>query len=698
MSGELIALSYNVQDVGKIMKSSKKRHQWNFNFKGKKFMLCVFESLKTGKFRVELNNKLIYEVVGGKRSISKKVQDPRVGQLTIELMKITNNKYRLSVNNNTFEINNSNIHKMFNYETFEEKQKQIQKKNNSKKEEEYFGINNRNEQKQTGQKKISFNSKNIFGDFKAKAKQGGIGKINLGFNKNEDKKNLLKFDQGIYGKNGKFDEKNFFGNKNNKSKPKKDLFGDDFFKKSKNKKNDFEDFDMFGNQQKPKKPANTGFDDFGFGEKSSKPQSKPTGSNTQSNWDEFDIFGDNKAKPQPASSNMFQNNNASSSSRPNKFGSHFGNDKKDDFDIFGDASSSKNNQAKNDLFDLNVGSNTQKQQPNPQPKNTSNNNQNFLDLDFDISPAPVPNVAPVNPPEPQSKKEPNNFLDFGNEFDLVSQPLQKKVTPIQPQTEEIPEKILTDSLSPNNQQFQENRNQKPSNDIFDMDDNRKEEFGSDKMGGFTNTNGAEISKIDIQQNDISQNLTNMDILDSSGMKTPVNNQFDFDKKKPDIEDFAQDNQLGDLEFDVTPIQKPSKNDVEFGFEVNSVEKTPQNNNNDLDFGFDDNDAVEQRKPEPVKNEAGFDDIFDQNDDVFGESEKKKSDVKAVNKNSSESDHDDAEEDEDDDDDDDEYEAGMVYQNAIYNNDDDEEDDEDEEGYETYKKEEASKKNLENEFL
>lgn len=699
MSGELIALSYNVQDVGKIMKSSKKKHQWNFTFKNKKFMLCVFESLKTGKFRIELNNKLIYEVVGGKRSISKKVQDPRLGQITIELMKITNNKYRLSVNNNTFEINNSNIHKMFNYETFEEKQKKIQNKNNSKKEEEYFGINKASEQNQTGQKKISFNNKNIFGDFKAKAKQGGIGKINLGFNKNDNKSNILKFDQGIYGKNGKFDEKNFFGNKKMKAKPKKDLFGDDFFKNSKNKKNDFEDFDMFGNQSKGKKQANIGFDEFGFGDSSNKAQSKQTGSNTNGNWDEFDIFGDNKAKPQTASNNMFEMSNPSTSSNQKKFGSHFGNNKKDDFDIFGDSSSSKNKQPKNDLFDLNIQPNTtaHNQQPITQQKKQ---NENFLDLDFDVTPAPPQNIPQVNIPVAPVKKDPADFLDFGNDFDLGPQPVKRQVSPIEAQQEEIPEKILTDSLSPNNQQFQDNRNQKIQNDIFDMDENQKEEFASDKMKGFINTNGAEISKIDIQQNDISQNLTNMDILDSSGIKTPAhNNQFDFEKKKPDSEDIPQNN-LNEIDFDVTPEQNPGQNNVDLDFGVTPIEN-PEKKNDDLDFGFGNDSPVVQNQSEDVKKEGGFDDIFDQNEDIFGESERKKDDGKLDMKKNSSSDHDheDVEED-DDDDDDDEYEAGgMMYQNAIYNNDDDDDDDdEDEEGYETYKKESTYKKNNTNEFL
>lgn len=152
-------------------------------------------------------------------------------------MKITNNKYRLLVSNNTFEINNSNIHKLFNYETFKEKQKKIKNKNNSKKKEKYFGINKINKETKTESKKINFNSKNIFGDFKVKAKQGEIGKINLGFNKFDHKKNILKFDKEIYDKNGKFDEKNFFGNKSNNSKKTKiDLFWNDFFKSSKTKK------------------------------------------------------------------------------------------------------------------------------------------------------------------------------------------------------------------------------------------------------------------------------------------------------------------------------------------------------------------------------------------------------------------------------------------------------------------------------
>lgn len=72
---------------------------------------------------------------------------------------------------------------------------------------------------------------------------------------------------------------------------------------------------------------------------------------------------------------------------------------------------------------------------------------------------------------------------------------------------------------------------KNKNYIFDMDESHKEDFISGKMREFVNTNGTEISKIDIKHHDISQNLTNMDIFGSPGNEIASNNQFNFEKKK-----------------------------------------------------------------------------------------------------------------------------------------------------------------------
>jgi hypothetical protein len=289
MSKDFRSIDYSVNDVGKIMKASKKRHMWVFVYKSKRFTLCVFESLKSGKFKIELNKKSIYETVGGKRSISKKVHDSRAGPLTIELMKITNNKYRLTVNKNTFETKNAN-EQLFVYETFEQKKKQIENQSKNKESEEFFGFG-----KGGGSKGLK--GSDLFGDFKKNSKTSG--KMKLNFGGKTQKKDMFKFDKGVFDKKGKFGENDFFGAKNNKKKPaKKGIFGDDddiFGKKipQKKKASDFDGFDLFGNQKsnKPQKKKQTNFDDFGFGNVNSNKQSNYKRNQQNSKWSKNDIFG-----------------------------------------------------------------------------------------------------------------------------------------------------------------------------------------------------------------------------------------------------------------------------------------------------------------------------------------------------------------------------------------------------------------------
>ena len=761
MSSDLVAISYEVFDVGKIMKASKKKHQWDFKYKNKKFRLCVFESLKTGKFKLELNNKVIYEITGGKRSISKKVQDPRLGQITIEIMKITNNQYRLSINNCTFEKSDINVQNMFKYETYEEKQKKIQMNNNNKKEEDYFNIGKGTNDQGKETTKLSLNSKLNFGAINNKGSSSGLGKLNLGFNKDPNKKNLLKFDKGIFGKQGKFDEKNYFGNATNKDNKKKDIFSNDFFKNKNSSSNNtkkntnFGDFDIFGEQQSSSnrnnnnninKNTNVGFDDFGFGNQSSKNTNNNIKKNNFDN--DFDIFGmqgSSQPKTNKGAGNLFGNSQTSSSSRnQNKFGSHFGNNQNDDFDIFGggskpsqpqkntDYNNNNRNTNNNDLFDLNVTSNNRTQiQTNNQQNNNyfQNNNKqqadDFLDLDFG---GPTTNIqtqpqsrtqvnmqhlnqirTQVSPSfnqneinQPQQQKNKKDFLDFGDEFDLVQKPtppqnIQPVIKSIKEPEESVPEKILTDSLSPNSQPFKEPAQPKNTDDLFDFGEPTKNEFNSDKMSNFINTNGAEISNIDIKPHDNSQNLTNIDILDSPSNKTPQNmftnnnNQFDFEKKK------------------TIEIQKKSIQEIKSP----NQEKDQDDYEEEIDFGFDGVSPVPPKRDENKLNEkveAGFDDIFDQpNNNVFEKKddkkeepvfdnpeddeeryEKKKQDIKKSKKSESEEEENNDEDDDEDDDDDDD---DVVYQNAIYNNedydDDDDDDDDDEESYETYKKQDTN---------
>lgn len=369
MTGEFRSIDYSVNDVGKIMKSSKKRHMWVFIYKSKRFTLCVFESLKSGKFKIELNRKPVYETVGGKRSISKKVHDSRVGALTIELMKITNNQYRLTVNNNTFELKNAN-EQLFVYETFEQKQKKLQSKGEKNAGDEFFGIG------KGGSKGLK--GSDLFGDFKGKAQKSEKLKLKFG-GKNAKTASKFQFDKGVFAKKGKFGENDFFGAKAATKKPaKKDPFADggDIFGSKKTKKvtSDFDGFDLFGNQQKggkgsvAKKKAN--FDDFGFGPKKG---SNVRQTQKKDNWGDMDFFGNSKPKGQAKGRSGLQNRSA-----------------KDE--IFGTPTPPKNTAADDDLLNFDIGV-PGKPAPKPAPKPAKN--EGFGDLDWDMPVKPKKSLKKV---------------------------------------------------------------------------------------------------------------------------------------------------------------------------------------------------------------------------------------------------------------------------------------------------------------
>jgi hypothetical protein len=361
MSKDFQSINYSVSDVGKIMKASKKRHMWVFRYKSKRFTLCVYESLKSGKFKIELNKKWIYQTVGGKRSISKKVHDAKVGSMTIELMKITNNKYRLTVNNNTYESNQAQ-QKLFVYETFEQKKKKLQQEADKNKGEDYFGFN-----KGGGSKGLK--GSDLFGDFK---KQNG-GKMKFNIGKTQKKSNdLFSFDKKSFGKKAKFGENDFFGAKSNKNKKaKKDPFaeGSDLFASKKNRKvnHDFDGFDLFGGSKKQsgggveKKKKMDAFADFGFGNKTKKVAKKNTG------WDDMDIFGGKKQPSRLANKGRTAKN-----------------------EIFGASRSKPQNPPQQaakdaDLLDFDIGIN----QPPSKPTNN-----NFGGFDWDV---------PAQPKKPEVK-------------------------------------------------------------------------------------------------------------------------------------------------------------------------------------------------------------------------------------------------------------------------------------------------------
>lgn len=372
MSGGLQPMSYNVYNVGKIQKASKKRHEWIFTFKHKRFVLNVFESLKSGKFRVELNRKTVVEMIGGKRSISKTVHDMRLGKLKIDLMKITNNQYRLSVNNNTFEGDKKRTNSEFKFETFEEKERAIKRKARDNKAEQYFG--------NAG----GVSGKDLFGNLKAKEK---TGKIRLGFGKQKKKNDLFTFDTGVFGKKGKFNDKDFFGARKTKKnvgfKNKNAFANGDLFAKPKSKTKKTANFNDFGDymDSKPKAQQKDPFDLFGDVQPAAKKQPAPKKNN---NWGDFDVFG---AKPKknfekkPAQQDFFAVNNQRNAPSNNQGGLL-------DFDIGiappGSKSRSKVRKVKenNDLLGMDVGWTGQPTPPAQQPQ--ANVIRNILFCNFEM--------------------------------------------------------------------------------------------------------------------------------------------------------------------------------------------------------------------------------------------------------------------------------------------------------------------------
>ena len=291
-------------------------------------------------------------------------------------MKITNNKYRLTVNKNTFESKNK-AENLFVYETFEQKQKKIQKEAANKKNEDFFGINSSSKGGSKGLK-----GSDLFGDFKGKSSKSNKMKINFGL-KNQKKKDLFTFDKGVFGKKAKFGNNDFFGaKKSNKNNTKKnDPFGEgsNLFASKKNKKitSDFDGFDIFGGSKKGgqnsvTKKKNTGFDDFGFGTK------KPANTKKKDNWGDFDFFGKPQNKSKPNRNNTFDNSSGPKTGRSAKN------------EIFGNPVQPKVEDS--DLLDFDIGIPASNQQVQPAKPVQSGG---FGDLDWDMPVKPKKSVGKV---------------------------------------------------------------------------------------------------------------------------------------------------------------------------------------------------------------------------------------------------------------------------------------------------------------
>ena len=207
-----------------------------------------------------------------------------------------------------------------------------------------------------------------------------------------------------------------------------------------------------------------------------------------------------------------------------------------------------------------------------------------------------PKDTPVDPP----KNEDNNILESQDKFNL-----QKDEQDIQ--------KIS-------------------SREMIDIED--KTQNDENNMADFMNTNGAEISHILRNPNDISQNMTNLDILGMPSQKTnktpqESNKILDLEnEEKPEIKDKFLD--FGKEEN--SPVD-PVKND-DFGLvqenkseeKKDIIENKPdliesENNNPILDTINEPGPPIQEQKPD----QGGFDDIFD--DVAFDNPETKPNETK-----------------------------------------------------------------------
>lgn len=213
-------------------------------------------------------------------------------------------------------------------------------------------------------------------------------------------------------------------------------------------------------------------------------------------------------------------------------------------------------------------------------------------ISYDIMNELKPKDSPENPDTKNfasiSKKQENNILESQDNMIL--------------QTQELPQKIT-------------------SKEIIDIRDDPPIQ---ENMADFMNTNGAEISHILNNPNDVSQNITNLDIL---GMPSNKTNKDPTPQQSEKILNLNQDNGIQDQFLDFGKDDKPNQEN--------------QNKNEDLDLNLVKEETnipkpQESKEPEqapvlnfdepgppvPVKDpeppidiqesqpQGGFDDIFD----------------------------------------------------------------------------------------
>lgn len=198
-----------------------------------------------------------------------------------------------------------------------------------------------------------------------------------------------------------------------------------------------------------------------------------------------------------------------------------------------------------------------------------------------------PKIEPENPsPEnfPSiSKKVPDNTFDEGS---------QK----VMPQTQELPQQITSTEII----------------DIRNSDMN-----DPNNIEKFMNTNGAEISRILKNPNDVSQNLTNMDILGMPSIKTDAplsdNTSPPPSDKILTLQDAEPVQPKGDLfgDFSKQPAPEPPAKQPDFEFVSEPPAESPKPAPEPEAQVDNDGPILEQiAEPGPPKEAGGFDDIFD----------------------------------------------------------------------------------------
>ena len=94
-------LSYNVFEVGKMIKSSKKKHVWRLSIDGKAVEVRALESLMSGKFRVMVQDRIIYDH-RPHEEVKRFGLDLRFQTHHLFVKKLSDKKYELLFNHHKF--------------------------------------------------------------------------------------------------------------------------------------------------------------------------------------------------------------------------------------------------------------------------------------------------------------------------------------------------------------------------------------------------------------------------------------------------------------------------------------------------------------------------------------------------------------------------------------------------------------------